>query len=141
MRHTLVVVTIIPWLAGCATLIRGRYQPVVFTSEPPAVVHVSVVGEDMRTCQTPCTMDVRRSPHPAAMQASAADRETYFGELIGSESDDAASRGLILLDGATFLPGLVDFASATFWTYPTRVHLLLPATGQGSPRAVMSTEE
>lgn len=112
-------------LSGCIPMVAGTHQDIRFRSDLPDVdVHM----ED-KTCQVPCTLNVRRQWAAHELDASQNGRTivrgyVYRRESYGHTCTDAKVWKLMLpaiADGLLMVPGIVDISMGITEFFPETV--------------------
>ena len=124
-------------LSGCIALARGARQPIAFDSVPPGA-RVAIDGGQPSTCQTPCTIAVKRSDAPTSYTVTLDGHEELDGELIPGPMNKPGWLPVAIIDGLTILPGIIDLATYSTFDYPKQVSATLPPEGHGGARAVVT---
>ena len=125
MLFPAILVAALGALIGCASIIHGTKQKVLFQSTPDgATVDVTdAMDVSYGTCLTPCTLDLKRkNSYKATISKSGYDSV----ELVVERGTDGWIWGNILLGGVIGL--VIDFSNgAAYKLSPTELHATLPA--------------
>lgn len=136
-------------VSGCATLLRGSRQDVRFETTPPGAL-VTMEGRQppsasesshyVRTCTTPCALDLHRSGYPASYRVQLDGHQAYSGELAPNDDLGGLIALPVVFDLALILPYvLIDRTSGALYAWPEAVRVTLPPVGSGiSPEAVVT---
>jgi len=118
MRAILLLLVLI--CPACATLVRGTFQSVHFTSDPPGA-RVRF-GNDWG--DTPCTLKVMRSRRSQLATFEMAGRKPAKIRLVPEQTVDATMI-LHVMDSLTIVGGILNLKLKCFWDFPATINAKL----------------